>query len=278
MTTRTQRPEVDSRPLEGYRHPSPAAYCAGCRCAPCLDARYRYAKNYRMRVAASGPALVSAAEVRAHLQALLRDGYSPTVIAAVAHVDRTTIVNIADGRHQASSRTAAERLVATTEAGILAHAHDAMRVPATGTARRIRALQSLGWTLALIADAAGLTVASLDWTVRHPDGQLPARTHRLVCGVYDALSMQLGPSSRTAALANRAGWSPPLAWDDEEIDCSAARPRNPVGHEDQVQATERDEEIAYLSRLGKSARSIAETVGCSDRTVVRARRRARTAA
>lgn len=278
MTTGTARTRTDDRPLAGYRHPSAAAYCAGCRCTLCLDTRYRYAKNYRARVAASGPALIGAAEVRAHLQALLRAGYSPTAIAAISHVDRTTIVNIADGRHAACSRAAAERLLTTSEADILAHVPDDVRVPAIGAARRIRALQALGWTIAHIADAADLTAAGLEWAARHPNGTLPAAAHRAICDVYDQLSMCLGPSHRTAAYAKRAGWMPPLAWDDEELDCWAAGPRNPADPEDRAQANERDEEIAYQSRLGKSARFIAEVVGCSDRTVVRVRQRGRAAA
>jgi len=276
MTTSTTRARTDARPLAGYRHPSPAAYCAGCRCAPCLHARYRYAKGYRTRVAANGPALIDAVEARVHLQTLLGAGYSPTVIAAVALVDRTTIVNIVEGRHQATSRTAVERLVATTAAGILAHAPGAMRVPAIGTARRVRALQALGWSIAHIAEAAERSAAGLEWAVAHPDGVLPTSAHRAIRDVYDQLSMRLGPSHRTAAYAKRAGWAPPLAWDDDEIDDPSAEPRNPADPENR--AVERDETISDLTNAGKSARHIAETVGCSDRTVVRVRQRVRAAA
>lgn len=276
MTTGTARTRTDDRALDGYLHPSEAAYCAGCGCLPCREARYRYAKHYRARVAASGPALVDATATRTHLRTLLEAGYSPTVIAAVTHVDRTTIVNIDEGRHATTSRAAARRIIATTPTDLLTRAPADTYVPAIGAARRIRALQTLGWTLTHIADAAGITAARLDWTARHPDGTLPAGAHRTVRDVYDELSMRLGPSSRTAAYAKRAGWMPPLAWDDDEIDCWAAAPRSPADPGNQTD--ERDQVIAHLTRIGKSARFIAETVGCSDRTVVRVRQRERIAA
>lgn len=42
---------------------------------------------------------------------------------------------------------------------------------------------------------------------------------------YDVLWMRPGPSSQARALAARRGWVGPLAWDDEVIDDSAARPQ-----------------------------------------------------
>lgn len=248
-------------------HPSSAAYCAGCHCEACADMWFRKGKNYRWRVARGGPALIDAATVAAHVRGLLAAGYSATAIAHVAGVDRTTVTNLADEKYPTTGRAAAERLQAVTGGRILDEVGDAIRVPAIGAARRIRALQALGWPLHRLA--GDVTIHQLDWIANHPDGAIPAAAYRIVRDAYDLLAMRMGPSARTRNWARRNQLAPPLAWDDDEIDDPAATPRQPratVGRD-----RERDGQILHLTTHGNSARQIAEKLGCSTRTVVRAR-------
>jgi hypothetical protein len=103
-------------------------------------------------------------------------------------------------------------------------------VDATGTARRIQALSALGWRFADIADRYGdisyQSVQKLALMSR-------PRVHRLtvdkVKAVYDELSMHRGPSEQTRRRAQRKGWKPPLAWDDDTIDDPKAKPERGDG-------------------------------------------------
>lgn len=94
---------------------------------------------------------------------------------------------------------------------------------ATGTQRRLLALYRMGWDWRQIGDRLGMdnrNVATLA-TVRR---QVTARRARQVAIVYDELSMTPGPSTRAVRHAERMGWPPPLAWDDDTIDDPDATP------------------------------------------------------
>lgn len=106
---------------------------------------------------------------------------------------------------------------------------DRLYIDTTGTIRRLRALMALGWRYRDIDLALGHGATRTNYA---HNLTRQARVHRdtatKVAAVYDRLSMQLGPSSRTRALARRYGWVPPLAWDDETIDDPAATPRGSI--------------------------------------------------
>lgn len=99
----------------------------------------------------------------------------------------------------------------------------------TGTRRRIRALYALGWTGSVIARELGVTVGAL-FDLRVREGRpVYAYTAERMAVVYDRLSATIPPENvyarRARALAQRNGYVPPLAWDDDEIDNPDARPR-----------------------------------------------------
>src|ERR1043165_532981 len=97
------------------------------------------------------------------------------------------------------------------------------RLDACGTRRRIYALRAIGWTDALIADAAGLP---------SPFAVSQACTRRFVsratatgiAAAYSALSDRRGRSVRNVKRAERLGWPPPIAWDYEPLDDPTAPP------------------------------------------------------
>ncbi|WP_422744281.1 hypothetical protein ACN27B_08540 [Micromonospora sp. WMMD754] len=94
-------------------------------------------------------------------------------------------------------------------------------VDPTGAVRRVHALQRIGWTFRDICEAGGLStrvegIATQTWITRD--------TAAGVRRAYESLSMTPGPSGITAKRAARAGWPPPLAWDDATIDDPNAEP------------------------------------------------------
>lgn len=101
-------------------------------------------------------------------------------------------------------------------------------VPLLGTARRLQALNALGWTMAGIAKAGDLDAKYLAHLVRGANRYTYRETAARVRAVYELLCMTPGPSSRARALAQAKGYAPPLAWDEGDIDDPDARPHGHV--------------------------------------------------
>lgn len=108
---------------------------------------------------------------------------------------------------------------------------DRLYVDATGTRRRIRALQALGWRFVDIDAACGRPAPSAGCTWSHNlvrQEKVHIDSAEAVAEAYERLSMTLATSllaNRTRTMAASKGWAPPLAWDDDTIDDPAARPR-----------------------------------------------------
>lgn len=103
-----------------------------------------------------------------------------------------------------------------------------------GAQRRLQALAVLGWSPRMIGrycDASGENLAR----IRCGRKRVISRAlHEQIKRVYDDLWDHLPPRgdrhqrdsvTRTQRYAQRRGWAPPLAWDDDEIDRPEARPR-----------------------------------------------------
>ena len=96
-------------------------------------------------------------------------------------------------------------------------------VDAIGTARRLQALATMGYTQADLAAAMGWK--GVQMVARSLKAHRVARsTAERVSAAYERLSMKPGPSPRAAKRARHAGWAPPLAWDEGRIDDPTAKP------------------------------------------------------
>lgn len=108
-------------------------------------------------------------------------------------------------------------------------------VPAAGTVRRLQALQAVGWTITDVARESGLH----EKTLRNPvyrGARVYRATADAVADAYERLSMTFpdGPyATRARRRAQRLGYPPPLAWDDDTIDDPDALPLQPGEHDDQ---------------------------------------------
>lgn len=100
-------------------------------------------------------------------------------------------------------------------------------IPSLGAQRRIQALMRLGWTSADIAAAAGWNHRNRVSQVLNGQAGKPCRwverkTHLAISEAYERLSMRLPTPAphraRTATIAARKGWPPPLGWDDIDTD------------------------------------------------------------
>jgi hypothetical protein len=86
-----------------------------------------------------------------------------------------------------------------------------------GARRRLQALSAMGYSREDLAVLLG-TQAAVITNVRGRQPYVTAAMWCRIADVYDRYSMTPGPSARARKDAERAGWLPPLAWDDDQID------------------------------------------------------------
>lgn len=119
-------------------------------------------------------------------------------------------------------------------------------VPILGTRRRVQALAALGWSSVDICRALDRERTWLNKILRNDRVQI--QTALMIRGVYDELSMtrpEGEQADRTRARAARAGWAPPLAWNEADLDNPDAEP---IGWRDPSSVTTLSQERAVLVR------------------------------
>jgi DNA-binding Xre family transcriptional regulator len=272
-----------------HQHGTRAMYVADhCPCTPCRDANRAY-ENNRMRQNLYGrwEPFVDAGPARAHVRACMAAGIGTRRICALSGVSRAAVTGLLYGKQRPGKPTvpsarirpdvSAKLLAVPIGTGSLA---PGMCVDATGTHRRLQALIAIGWSRAELGRR--IEVTPQNFTSLMTTEQVTVRTAAAVRALYDELSMQprTATDHRIRVSINRArnsaaaaGWAPPLAWDDEDIDDPAAKPhltdRGPVGDRKQ----EREELVRTLHRQQYNDQQIADRTGMSDRTVLRIRAR-----
>jgi hypothetical protein len=213
----------------------------------------------------------SAAPARAHIARLQQQHLSLRQIAAAAGVGGKVVTAIRDGRAHVRPATAAAILAVTPAAR-----PETGLVPATGTARRLRALMLAGWRASDLAGELGYQAHALRRLVT--SGQFtPAPTAAAVRDLYDRLWDKTGPSERTSRNGERRGWAPAMAWDDDTIDDPAAQPQGirPPRHGSYRSAAEVVEDAEELISWGLTPAQAAERLGISRASLDQARRRRR---
>lgn len=198
----------------------------GCCCPPCRATGNRY-QNHRSRQIAYGQwqPYVDATPVREHVRKLQTAGLGAQRIASLANISVGAMWRLLYGDlHRGTPPS--KRMRPATAAAILAvrvnidTLDPRVRIDSAGTRRRIQALATLGWSLAYQAER--LSRAASNYRAILAKRSVTAATARAVRDLYDQLSMTPAPPGYSAAAARghaqRQGWLPPLAWDDDLID------------------------------------------------------------
>jgi len=202
----------------------------GCRCDTCRNDCKLQMRRYRRSKAYGKVYLVDAGPVRAHVQALQREGLGAERIARLAGVGLGTMNGLLYGfGGKPPSRKIhpepAKKILAVSATIDTLSSRAAM--DGTGTRRRLQALAAIGWSMSAVARAWGKSppcVIPLFTAERVRVG-----TARAVRELYDALSSapppyhsgsrhQKAAITRTKRMAAERGWRPPAAWDDDTID------------------------------------------------------------
>jgi hypothetical protein len=170
---------------------------------------------------------VPAEPVRDRIEALKAAGVGEGQIAKLSGVRAQAIAWILGrGRKPAVKvRPDTAAAILTLDPDTAARAELAL-TDSVGTIRRVRALCCLGWPVAVQERMAGVAASSFNRMFHRPS--VTEATAQAVRELYDRLSMTPAPEGRHATavrrLAERNGWAPPLAWDDETIDDPACLP------------------------------------------------------
>ncbi|MFR9794174.1 hypothetical protein ACL07V_37065 [Streptomyces sp. MB22_4] len=214
-TRRHATTTATTRPLA--QHGTSNRYAYGCRCQPCTKAATRADAERKLDRLAGKPRQIPAQPAADHVRALMERGLTITQIGREAGWDPSSIRRLLLGQKEILAVNAAKVLAVPLDVRV-----SLGDVPAVGAIRRVRALYALGHLNWVIAKESGLSrdavsdLAAGSWVtlkVAYDDG---------VRAAYDRLSMRTGTSVKTRLLAERKGWAPPLAWDDDSIDDPAA--------------------------------------------------------
>ena len=164
---------------------------------------------------------------RRHLGALEVAGLTREMVARLAKVSVEDLATISSPDEVSIDASVAQRVLAVT----FHPSDDRQWTPGVGAQRRIRALVAMGFPFDDLAQRVGVSSDVLE--------SLPARglihvaLWTSIDRLYDELSMT--PDAPDPAVRDWArdvqNWSPPLAWDDDEIDDYRARSHRPRGRQ-----------------------------------------------
>lgn len=255
--------------------PSVYAYNQGCRCDGCRLAGRRYRKGLRLDHERGIYRTTDAAQVRVHLQRLLALGWTQEQIGLAAGISQASVSSILTRQSKVG--------MASARAIFDIHLRRCPVTPdgwtdATGSRRRLQALAVIGYSPYALAPTLNLAVGWLYEIIAGKPAHISGRDALRIAALYRRLLRLPAPvghgPDRTRRRAARLGWHGPTAWD--QIDDPMCEPEDDPaapGIPSQVD----DERIRQLTTEGLSAQQIAERLGCTPRTVQRARARLRAA-
>lgn len=214
-------------------HGTYAAYVLDrCRCRPCARANADY-ERHRIRQKAYGrwDGLVDAQPARDHIKELTDAGMGLKQITKASGISGGMLTKLIYGtpRPDGTRRPPAARIKPSTAERILAVTLDlagGALVPSAGARRRLQALACNGWSIGALATRVGVDRQRLDHAMNGT--RIQHDTHQVVTGLYEQLWDVQAPTSasasRTRNRAQRMGWAPAMAWDDDTIDDPQAAP------------------------------------------------------
>lgn len=144
------------------------------------------------------------------------------------------------------------------------------KVDPTGSRRRLEALAAAGVSRSVVGAALGITPGHVS-QLRRKHAPIRVDIAARITRVYEALWDYPTPCEITRGQAQRWGYSPPMSWDDDEIDDPDAMPYAPF---DEDEATELRPcgSIAAYQRHRRSGEQPCPTCFEADRRYRRERR------
>ena len=238
---------------------------------------YAYGKRWRYERAHGFTRIVDAARATAHIDDLRAQGWSLRGIADAADVTPNTVSRLARREQLRVHRDSERKILAVRAEDIRGRANADGFVLRVGAQRRIRALIAIGYRhtdITAAMRAALPSVGTNSQMVLHQHGRWVTRAVAdAVSTAYDRLAMTPGPSAISRRRAARAGYAPPLAWDDDTIDDPAAQAAEWRRSDNRHTKLPPVEELQFLLDNGEAIAAIALRFGVTEDGVLTALRR-----
>lgn len=182
-------------------------------------------KHYSLKLAGRPSGMVPVGPVRGHLDRLLGAGLTQDRIAVAARVSRRSTIRAIyePGRVKMRAFTAA-RIMAVPIPESPPN-RGAGYMPALGTQRRLRALVASGYQQKDLAARMGMSWQTVSGAVNGNHPYVLMSTAAAVDELFRELQLIPGGDGRAKLWAQRRGWYPPLAWDEDDLDKPSARPQ-----------------------------------------------------
>lgn len=183
---------------------------------------YLWKKRYQLDYHRGLRRKTSPARALAHVLEL-RDRYGVGVmaIADAAGTSPLVISELLNGKCTGMMISTETAILKVHLGRIMNRPHLNGRVPSVGTRRRLQALLTMGWRHQDLTPMLGFDSGQ----TMYLKGMVTRRKHEATKRVYDQLWNKRGPADlRTLRTIEKAGYAPPLAWDDDSIDDPNALP------------------------------------------------------
>jgi DNA-binding XRE family transcriptional regulator len=240
----------------------------------------RWQKQWRVERARGLKRRTDIGRARTHIQSLMAShGVSIRSIGEAAGVSASTISLIERGGVNLVGVKVEKAILAVRVEDIFERPNPRGSVPIIGARRRIQALMAIGWRHQDLTPRLGFRSAN----IVHQGGHWVSRQkHDAVKDLYDRLWNQRGPAgAQSMTRIEKAGYAPPLAWDDDSIDDPNAAPdlgakvhRQGPSAEDAVRFSDTlVENVEFLVSTGIGWAGIPERLGMAPKTIERSLQR-----
>lgn len=164
--------------------------------------------------------MVRADETREYLHSLLAQGGTINAISRASGVNDSTISSINTGRTSFTTREISSKIMSIQ--GV--PSNKLITCSTIGSARRLRALSTLGHPMRVISDMSGVSTVYLQKIHGHRKDVISTKVRDAITAAYDVLVKETGPSNHVRAMAKLHGCLPPEAWHGVDIDDPHAQP------------------------------------------------------
>lgn len=183
----------------------------------------RWQKQWRIERARGQRRTTGPERAQAHVQGLVADlGVSIRAIADASGTAPGVISELNRGVCAGLRTSTEKRILAVQARNIFTRPNPRGSVPNVGARRRLQALMVMGWRHQDLAPLLGFRTTNLN----HQAGDwITKQKHDAVRDLYDRIWNVQGPAgAQSLARVAKAGYAPPLAWDDDTIDDPNAVP------------------------------------------------------
>lgn len=228
---------------------------------------YLYHKQWRIERAKGHRRVVPAEPTVTHVKALRAKGWSLRGIGEASGAPVQTISRALLGHQLNVHRDTEKAILALRPDDIFTRPNRAGFVPNIGARRRLQALMAIGWRHSDLTPLTGFRTAVMN----HQVGDwISQEKHDAMKRVYEQLWNTRGPATSLARAA-KAGYLPPMAWDDDTIDDPNYTPEPEAATEDKriVKRKAFIENIEFLLQIGENRDGIAAALDASWEAVER---------